>query len=168
MNINLLGRFNTFFSQQMECTMPRKQIAIAIITIALSFNAHAGAYKWTSGSGMGVTEYAVDDGNGNGLIISCSSDSAISAEATIHGHVFQSATQPGFDMIVDGVRHRNPFHTECRVCSANFISSFWEQFRHANNLQIAIDDFTFNLPTQNLREITLPHDSELTSCKTDW
>lgn len=131
----------------------------------LASPAIAGTYEWTSGWGMGITEYSVDDGNGNELIISCAAyeeDGYVSAYATIHGQGYGT-----FDVIVDGEIYTNPFHTDCRVCSDNF-RAFWEALRKANNLFIRVDDVNFRLPTTNLSQTLHSLDSELNPCYPVW
>ncbi|PAU59209.1 hypothetical protein BZL41_17005 [Pseudomonas sp. PIC25] len=132
----------------------------------------AGTYEWTSGWGMGVSEYSVDDGNGNELNISCPSEDAvlndpyISAHATIMGKSYAS-TETGFDVIVDGVAYENPFFTDCRACGANF-PEFWKALRNANNLHMRAEGKTIRLPTKSIKKELRPLDEKGNTCKSAW
>lgn len=131
--------------------------------------AHAGTYEWTSGYAQGVTEYLVDDGNGNELNISCPDDdeSPVVAYATIANNQYSSDDGVGFDVIVDGTSYNNPFFTDCRACSANF-PGFWSALRRANNLQISANGKTLTLPTKNLKSLLLPFDNKQNICRSAW
>ena len=97
--------------------MKRKPLALAL-TCLITTTSFAGAFEWTSGWGMGTSEYAVDDGNNNALLISCPSEGYVSAEATIQGERYDSESQPGFDVIVDGVTFSNPLDDPANGCYA--------------------------------------------------
>ena len=140
--------------------MKRKPLALAL-TCLITTTSFAGAFEWTSGWGMGTSEYAVDDGNNNALLISCPSEGYVSAEATIQ-------SQPGFDVIVDGVTFSNPFYTDCRVCADIFKAQFWEAFRKANRLQLSVDGQVVNLPTTKLHDVTQPLDDPANGCYAAW
>lgn len=144
----------------------------------LSGPAIAGTYEWTSGWGMGVAEYSVDDGNNNSLNIACPSSQDetlpssgyVSAIATIEGKKYDSDTQSGgagFDVIVDGERWTNPFYTDCRVCGANF-PDFWKALRQANNLYVSADGTRSKIPTSGLASVIPPLDSPENSCHSAW
>lgn len=145
--------------------MKGKHVLLAVLCLAPTGPVLA---EWTSGWGMGTAEYAVTDGNLNELIISCPSDSAISASATIMGQRYDSDQQPGFDVIVDGEEFTNPFFTDCRVCVNIFSMSFWEAFRNANNLKLVANGQTINLPTTNLKEILPPLTDPANACQSAW
>ena len=51
--------------------MGRKGLLVPLAFCTLATPAVAGTHEWTSGWAMGTTEYAVDDGNRNSLLISC-------------------------------------------------------------------------------------------------
>ena len=140
--------------------------------LILTSPALAGNYEWTSGWGMGVSEYHVSDGNNNELLISCADDEYsgyISATATINGEYYSSSEhgRGGFDVIVDGEVYSNPFFTDCRVCSDIF-RNFWKPFRNANNLFISAGGETVRLPTRNLNNVFYPLGNELNSCHPSW
>lgn len=77
--------------------MNQKLLLTALLGTLLSSTTQAGTYEWTSGWGQGVTEYLVDDGNGNGLNIACSSedDQAVRAYASISGQEYSSESDEG-------------------------------------------------------------------------
>lgn len=132
--------------------------------------AWAGTYEWTSGWGQGQSEYSVDDGNSNDLLITCpdyQEDGPISALATINGQSYYSKTDTGFDVIVDGQTYSNPFFTECRVCGDNFRNGFWSALRKANRLQLTAGGQTVNLPTKNIALLKSLDDPENT-CRSGW
>ncbi|MBB4868275.1 hypothetical protein HNP46_007198 [Pseudomonas nitritireducens] len=143
-------------------------IASALAAVSIS-TAHAGTYEWTSGWGQGITEHIVDDGNGNGLNISCSSedDQAVKAYASIRGKEYSSESEQGFDVIVDGTTFSNPFFTDCRACGANF-PGFWAALRKVNNLQISANGQTVKLPTKNIAKVLRPLNSKENACKSAW
>lgn len=143
--------------------------AALLISLITAASALAGTYKWTSGWGMGVSEYLVDDGNGNELNISCPDDEEryIRAYATIAGKKYDSHSEARFDVIVDGEHYSNPFYTECRVCSANF-KVFWSALRNANNLFISADGKTVRLPVQDIKENLPPLDNHESTCRYGW
>lgn len=148
----------------------RKMIVLGVFC-AFSAAASAGAYEWTSGWGMGVSEHLVDDGNGNELNISCPDDEEqgyVSAYATINGKQYSSSDEPGFDVIVDGKAYTNPFYTGCRACGDIFRNDFWEALRKANRLQLSAEGRTINLPTKNLAQVLKPIDSQENSCRSEW
>jgi len=149
--------------------MNRNIALISLLCWIMANTASAGTYKWTSGWGMGVSEYLVDDGNGNELNISCPDDEEkyVSAYATIAGKNYASDSGTGFDVIVDGERYDNPFYTECRVCGANF-QAFWPALRKANNLFITADGKTVRLPVQDIKKVLPPLDSHKSTCRYGW
>ncbi|AZE62696.1 MULTISPECIES: hypothetical protein [Pseudomonas fluorescens group] len=69
---------------------------------------------------MGTTDYAVDDGNGNELVIACPTDDGryVSASATVNNKEYSSEDRQDFDLIVDGKTFHNPLYTDCRACSS--------------------------------------------------
>tara|TARA_R110001592_G_scaffold199938_4_gene448582 strand:+ start:138 stop:593 length:456 start_codon:yes stop_codon:yes gene_type:complete len=151
--------------------MKRKPLALALalaLACLITTPSFAGTFEWTSGWGMGTSEYAVDDGNKNALLISCPSEGYVSAEATIQGERYDSESQPGFDLIVDGVTFSNPFYTDCRVCADIFKAQFWEAFRKANRLQLSVDGQVVNLPTTKLQDVTQPLDDPANGCYAAW
>ncbi|WP_152224110.1 hypothetical protein [Pseudomonas sp. SCB32] len=149
--------------------MNKKLLLTALLGTLLSSATQAGTYEWTSGFAQGVTEHLVDDGNGNGLNISCSSDDgqAVRAYASIAGQEYSSESDEGFDVIVDGVTYSNPFFTDCHACGSNF-PGFWAALRRANNLQITAHGKTVKLPTKNLSRELLPLSSQENACKSAW
>lgn len=130
----------------------------------------AGTYEWTSGWGMGVSEYSVNDGNGNELVIACPDDDSeyVSASATVNGHSYSSVDEQGFDVIVDGKVFTNPFFTDCRVCSDIFKAEFWEALRNANNLYLQAEGKTVRLPTRNIKRELPSLEDEVNTCKSAW
>jgi hypothetical protein len=148
--------------------MNRKLLMVMVIGWAAS-TAWAGTHEWTSGWGQGVTEYLVDDGNGNALNISCPGDEDryISAYATIAGKEYSSEDDVGFDVTIDGDHYSNPFFTDCHVCGANF-PGFWSALRSANNLRISAEGKTVNLSAQNIKKTLLPLDHKENSCSSAW
>ncbi|MGB7388959.1 MAG: hypothetical protein WA929_15345 [Pseudomonas neustonica] len=147
--------------------MKKNTLALSL-TCLLTAPALAGTLEWTGGWAMGTSEYAVDDGNNNALLISCPSEGYVSAEATIQGQQYFSESQPGFDVIVDGVTFSNPFYTDCRVCADIFKAQFWRAFRNANHLQLSIDGQVVNLPITKLQDITQPIDAPANGCYAAW
>jgi len=99
-------------------------LMVALSRLAAS-TASAGTNTWTSDWAMGTTEYAVDDGNGNELVIACPNDDDryVSASASVNGQGYSSEDGQGFDLIVDGKTFNNPFYTDCRACSSIFTHS---------------------------------------------
>ena len=147
--------------------MTRTPLTLAL-TCLIATPALAGTGEWTSGWAMGTSEHAVDDGNNNALLISCPSEGYISAEATIQGERYDSESEQGFDVIVDGVTFSNPFYTDCRVCADIFKSQFWEAFRQANRLQLAAGGHVVNLSTKGLKSGTHPLDAPANNCNPAW
>lgn len=141
-------------------------LGAALLTTSSS---QAGTYEWTTGFAQGVVEHIVDDGNGNGLNISCSADDgrAVTAYASIAGKEYSSDDGIGFDVIVDGTSYSNPFFTDCHACGANF-PSFWAALRKANNLQLSADGKKVKLPTKNLSRELKPLNSKENACKSAW
>jgi hypothetical protein len=146
----------------------KRIVTYLLLTITGSFS-WGGSYEWTSGWGMGVSEYQVDDGNGNALIISCPDyDDPISAFASIEGKEYWSNDLPGFDVIIDGKRYHNPFFTNCRVCSTTFRNVFWEALRTTHHLHLTAEGVTVTLPTKKLKSsIPAISDSDNT-CRVAW
>lgn len=144
-------------------------LLLSLLAFLISNTALAGTYEWTSGWGMGVSEYLVDDGNGNALNISCPDDEEryVSAYATIFGKSYSSHRDTGFDVIVDGEVYSNPFYSECTVCAAIF-QDFWSALLKANNLQIRAEGKTAKLPTKNLNNLLLPLDNPKNTCRSGW
>lgn len=144
-------------------------IALAVVPIY----AAAADWEWSSGWGMGTSEYMVSDGNYTDLVISCPNfneegDGLVSASATIAGKSFYSEDQQGFDVVVDGQRFSNPFFTDCRACSANF-PIFWDKLREANNLElIAPDGYTGRLPVRKIEEALPARSSDQYACHIGW
>lgn len=136
----------------------------------LSTQAWAGSGEWTSGWAMGTSEYAVDDGNGNELIIACPNDENryISASAAIKGRGYTSESEQGFDVIIDGKTFSNPFNTECRVCSDIFRHEFWQALRDANRLQLSAQGQVINLSTRNIKVALPALEDEDNSCRAAW
>ncbi|MGM8850011.1 hypothetical protein ACS8E6_05805 [Salinicola halophyticus] len=158
--------------------MKKPWLWVPLLCGALGSPAFADNYEWNSGFGMGASEYWVDDGNNNALLVSCpklyegepSMEGYVSAEATIDGQRYGSDTlsgDPGFDVIVDGERWSNPFFTDCRACGSNF-PAFWEALRQANNLYISADGVRSKLPTAGLERALPPLDSPENNCRSGW
>lgn len=149
-----------------------KKLYLALVIGLMAANpTWAGTYEWTKGWAQGVTEYLVDDSNGNELNISCSDDedTSISAYATIAGTQYASDdNHGGFDVILDGKTYSNPFSTDCNVCSDIFKNGFWEDLRNANNLQVSAGGKTINLPTKNIKKTLLPLNHKENSCRSAW
>lgn len=143
-------------------------LAYLFLTITTSLS-WGGSFQWTYGWGMGVSEYEVNDGNDNALIISCPDyDDAISAFASIEGKEYFSNELPGFDVIVDGQMYRNPFFTNCRICGATFRNAFWEALRTARHLHITAEGVTVVLPTKGLQNIIPSIHAPENSCRSEW
>ena len=119
---------------------------------------------------MVTAEYAVDDGNGNELVIACPSDGDryVSASATVNGQGYSSEDGQGFDLIVDGKTFHNPFYTDCRACSSIFTHEFWEVLRKANRMQFSVQGKVFTLPTQNLKAALPALNDKSNSCQAAW
>lgn len=149
--------------------MKGKHLAALTAALIATSSALAGTYEWTDGWGMGVTEYSVDDGNNNSLVIACPGDESqsLSANASIAGKEYYSGYDLGFDVIVDGENYTNPFYTECNFCRAQF-DVFWKALRNANHLKLTADGQTVNLPTRNLKELLLPLGAPENSCRSTW
>lgn len=148
----------------------KRSISTLVLGLLLSSVAFAGRYEWTAGWAMGVSEYAVDDGNANELVIACpdsSEQGAISATATINGRVYYSAENGGFDVLVDGERFTDPFNTECRVC-ADIFSGFWPSLRAANRLQLSADGVVVNLPIKNIHNVLPALEDAQNTCRVAW
>ena len=154
--------------------MTRIPLITATLILTLSANLYAGTYEWTEGYGMGVTEYLVDDGNENSLVISCPPDSeeGISAYAHIQGKDYSSkdidSPNGSFDVIVDGKEFSNPFYTNCHACGDIFRSTFWPALRNANRLQVSVEGKIFNLPVRNLKKLLKPLDHPENTCTSAW
>lgn len=137
----------------------------------------AGTDEWTSGWASGTTEYAVDDGNRNSLLVSCpdyqdgsSTGGYVSATAMVEGKNYDSDTLSGgkgFDVIIDGEVYNNPFDTDCRVCGDLF-PGFWQALRQANNLYISAGGIRSRLSTNNIESVIVPLDSPQNSCISAW
>lgn len=142
-----------------------------ILTLAASSYVHSANYEWSSGWGMGVSEYQVDDGNSNRLLISCpdyEEDGYIHAFSTINGKKYDSEEDAGFNVIIDGETYQNPFFTDCRVCGENFRNAFWESLRNANQLKLSAENVTIQLPTQKIKGILPAINSPENTCKSAW
>ena len=150
--------------------MNNRLLFTAALGCLLTTTAYADSGVWSSGWAMGTSEYAVDDGNGNELVIACPNDEAryISARATIQGHGYSSESEQGFDVIVDGKSFSNPFNTDCRACSNIFKHEFWQALRNASRLQLSAQGRTINLPTSNLKAVLPALDAEESSCQAAW
>ncbi|UYY87729.1 MULTISPECIES: SH3 domain-containing protein [Alcaligenes] len=129
----------------------------------------AATYEWSSGYGQGTTEYHVDDGNGNSLLLSCPSGQPRPATATM--------TTRGFDyhspkdtiemsFVIDGVEFDDPFNTSCRACENNFVQSFWPALLKANNLFVRADGYEVRFSTKRLRDELLPLNDPANPCLT--
>jgi len=70
---------------------------------------------------MGTNEYAVEDGNGNELVIACPTEDGryVSASITVNGQAYRSEDGQGFDLIVDGKTFRNPFTPTAVLAAAS-------------------------------------------------
>lgn len=148
----------------------KKQLTFAIFGLLASATAQAGQYEWTAGWGMGVSEYAVNDGNANELVIACPDSpeqGAIRASASINGRMYYSGENAGFDVLVDGERFTDPFNTECRVCADIFLD-FWPSLRAANRLQLSADGVVVNLPTKKIRNVLPALEDAQNTCRTAW
>lgn len=149
--------------------MNTKLLRASLLGCLIANTASAGTNQWTTDWAQGISEYLVDDGNGNELNISCSNDndSPVTAFASIAGKQYASDDDVGFDVIVDGVRYSNPFFTDCHACG-NAFPAFWKALRNANRLQISDEHTTVNLPSKNLAKVVQPLDSSENSCKSAW
>lgn len=158
--------------------MKKSWLWVPLLCGALSGPTLADSYEWSRGWGMGVSEYAVDDGNRNALLVSCpdyyegdsSTEGYVSATATIDGQRYDSDTlsgDRGFDVIIDGERWSDPFFTNCRACGANF-PPFWEALRQANNLYVSADGVRSKLPTAGIARALPPLDSPENNCRSAW
>ncbi|RON49603.1 hypothetical protein [Pseudomonas frederiksbergensis] len=149
--------------------MKQKLLLAFFLGCSITSTVSAGTYEWTSDWAQGVSEYLVDDGNGNELNISCSNEEGhpVTAFATIGGKQFSSDDEVGFDVIIDGVGYSNPFFTDCHACG-NAFPAFWKALRNANHLQISDEHKTVNLSSKNLANVVLPLDSSENSCKSAW
>ncbi|TWC70248.1 hypothetical protein FBY10_105298 [Pseudomonas sp. SJZ103] len=150
--------------------MNTKTLLMMALSCLAANTASAGTNTWTTGWAMGTTEYAVDDGNGNELVIACPSDDDryVSASATVNGRGYSSEDGRGFDLIVDGKTFHNPFYTDCRACSSIFTHEFWGALRNANRLQFSAQGKVFNLPTENLKAVLPALNDENSSCLAAW
>lgn len=150
--------------------MRTKALLVAALGCLITSTASAGTNTWTTGWAMGTSEYAVDDGNGNELVIACSDEEEryVSASTTVNGKVYSSEDAQGFDVIVDGKSFSNPFNTDCRACSSIFSNEFWGALRTANRLQISAQGKLINLPTQNLKTVLPAQDDQNNSCRAAW
>ncbi len=158
--------------------MKKPLLRATLLCFALTGQASAETHAWSSGWGMGVTEYTVDDGNRNALTVACPDrvdESAMagghmSAHALIDGREYASDTLSGgdgFDVVIDGETWRNPFFTDCRVCGDNF-PAFWQALRQANHLVVSADGVVAELPTANLADAVPPLDSPANTCRSAW
>jgi hypothetical protein len=150
--------------------MDKQLLLIASLGLLTSKAACAGTYEWTSGWGMGISEYAVADGKGNELVINCPDDEEryVSASATLNDRAFNSEDGQGFDVIVDGKSFSNPFYTDCRACSDIFKAEFWDALLSAHQLQVRAQDDIITLPTQNLKAVLPALDAKDNSCRAAW
>lgn len=146
----------------------KRSVYAAACAMLISAGPSIAGPSWTAGWGMGVAEYAVEDADGNALLISCPEEDYISAEAVIRGDTYRSEADSGFDVIVDGVRYSNPFFTDCRVCGDIFRSEFWDAFRTAKSIQVVGKRGSFDLPTAGLREATRSLSDVANSCHPAW
>lgn len=119
---------------------------------------------------MGANEYAVEDGNGNELVITCPAEDGryVSASTTVNGQVYRSEDGQGFDLIVDGKTFRNPFYTDCRACSSIFTHDFWGALRQAKRLQVSAQGKVITLTTQNLKTVLPALNDKNNSCQAAW
>lgn len=119
---------------------------------------------------MGTNEYAVDDGNGNELVIACPAEDGrhVSASTTVNGQVYRSEDGKGFDLIVDGRTFSNPFYTDCRACSSIFAHTFWSALRQAKRLQVSAQGKVIKLTTQNLKTVLPALNDKNNSCQAAW
>jgi len=150
--------------------MNHRPLLVTALGCLLTNTAFADSGTWSSGWAMGTSEYAVDDGNGNELVIACPDDEEryVSASATLNGRAFSSEDGPGFDVIVDGKTFSNPFYTDCRACSDIFTVEFWGSLREANRLQVSAQGKTITLPTRNLKTVLPALDAKDNSCRAAW
>ncbi|UJJ30518.1 hypothetical protein [Halopseudomonas maritima] len=146
--------------------MKKSLCATALISV-LSISSVSAA-EWTSGWAMGTTEYTINDGNQNELLIACSDDDGkyVQAYATIDGQVYSSEKDPGFNVILDGTEYTNPFDTYCNICGQLF-PSFWEHLRTAKTLQISQRGQTVSLPTTGI-DVIKPLDHPENTCRASW
>ncbi|WP_018925717.1 hypothetical protein [Pseudomonas umsongensis] len=119
---------------------------------------------------MGTNEYAVDDGNGNELVIACPAEDGryVSASTTVNGQVYRSEDSEGFDLIVDGKTFRNPFYTDCRACSSIFANEFWGALLQAKRLQVSAQGTVITLTTQDLKTALPALNDKNNSCQAAW
>lgn len=150
--------------------MNHRLLLTAALCCLLTTPAFADSGSWSSGWAMGTSEYAVDDGNGNELVIACPDDEDryISASAAIQGRAFSSESEHGFNVIVDGKTFSNPFNTDCRACSDIFTHEFWQALRNANRLQLSTQGKIINLPTRNLKAVLPALEAKDNSCRAAW
>lgn len=132
-----------------------------------------GLYEWKSGWGQGVSEYSVNDGNGNGLYIACPNDGegeegAVSATASIGGTDFYSKdSSQQFDVVVDGETYSNPFGTSSRAGANNF-PYFWAALRKANNISVVAKDKSARIPVNGITKVLLSLESKENPCRVAW
>ncbi|OHC29807.1 MAG: hypothetical protein A2Y50_01330 [Pseudomonadales bacterium RIFCSPLOWO2_12_59_9] len=149
--------------------MNKKALLIALLTWMAATAANAGTNTWTSGWGMGVSEFLVDDGKGSSLNISCPDDEQgyVSGYATIGEKQYSSAEGAGFDVIVDGKTYSNPLFTDCHACGAGF-PEFWKALRKADRLELAADGNVVHLPTKNIAGVLKPLLDPKNTCRSAW
>lgn len=136
-------------------------------TIQAENNASSfGLNEWQSGYSQGVTEYAIHDGNGNGLAIACKSDEGGSAEvvgiATIGGVEYDSKSRFDIDLVIDGKKFKNPFSTGCMACAP--FQPFWEALRNAKSAKISVDGKLVDIPLKKIAEALPEYSSKDNSC----
>ena len=174
MRINSTGRFDANFYaltpliRKGKDAMKHSLRASALLSVMALTTIPATAAEWTSGYGMGTTEYTVTDESGNELYIACpgSDGEYVHAYAKIHGQSYSSKNDPGFNVILDGTEYGNPFDTMCRICGQAF-PSFWEHLRTAQTLQISQDGQTVTLPTTGI-DVLKPLNHPENTCQSAW
>jgi hypothetical protein len=123
--------------------------AAALILVPLAVP--AGQQDWTHATNQSGTAYAVNDGKGNSLNISCSgAEGSLLATADIDGKTI-SSDNADIDFIVDGDTYRDPFNTHCPACTTGF-PFFWNVLREAKNLKISASGKSVILPTKNIQK----------------
>ena len=130
----------------------------------------AATNEWSSDFAQGTTEYHVEDGSGNSLLISCPDGQPlpVSATVTMLGKDYHSPQHPSeMSFIIDGVTFDNPFDTSCNVCEDNFTHSFWPALLKANNLVVHANGHKVTFPTKNLSQELEPLDSPSNPCLTE-
>ncbi len=152
--------------------MGNRSFVLCALMSLLAFPVLAGNHEWTSGWGMGVSEFHVSDGSGNEILISCPNeieDGYVSATVILFGERYGSdlSAQSQFDVVVDGKLYLNPFYTDCRVCGEIF-RDFWEDFRNAGTLDIIAGDRKVSFPVNGLKSSLPSLNSVENPCKSSW